>query len=365
MIRRWILLVLAWMVIQGLAAAGNASAFMRGDAWVESEPGIRLFVREVRASVTEEMGVPVLLIHGGGPGSLANFDLAVPAYSVAEDIAIVGHVVYLMDVRGFGNSAKPAAMDSTDELTPPVVSSSEAVKDISAVVSWIIRRSKEKKVALLGLGAGGHWAAMYTVKNSDKVSHLILLNAMYGVKAPWPMGKTFADPRNPDTFNPTAGAYRMLDAAGIMAEWDREIPVEDKSKWHDPRVTVAYLNLALAGDATANTRKPPSIRIPGAVFKEHFEMSQGKKFWDAKDILVPTLYVRGTRDPWSRPEDLQALNTELVHAPRKQVVVIHEATHFLHLDRPEKGRAPFIHEVLVFLGNRQPSDKVEQKTPGK
>jgi len=363
--RRFIILILAGMTIQGLAAAGVASAFLRGDAWVQSEPGIRLFVREVRASTTEELGVPVLLIHGAGPGSLANFDPSIPSYSLAEDVASVGHVVYLMDVRGFGNSARPAALDSKDESTTPAVSSDEAVKDISAVVNWILERSRESKVALVGLGAGGHWAALYTVKNGDKVSHLVLLNVLYGVKAPWPMGKTLADPKNPDAFNPSAGAYRLVDGAGLMAEWDGDIPVEDKSKWHDPRVTVAYVRLALAGDATANTRKPPSIRIPQAVFKEHFEMSQGKKFWDAKDIVVPTLYVRGTRDHWSRPEDMQALNAELVNAPRKEIVVIHDATHFLHLDRPEKGRAAFLQEMLVFLGNRQPAGKTSQKTPGK
>ena len=357
---QWIFLILTWITIQGIAVIDDALAFMRADSSVESAPGIALFVREVRASPTLEMGVPVLLIHGGGPGSLANFDLVVPGYSLAENIAAAGHVVYVMDVRGFGNSVKPAVMDSTDDSNPPAVSSSEAVQDISAVVNWILRRSSGNKVALLGLGAGGHWAALYTVKNSDKVSHLILLNTLYGVKAPWPLGKTFADPRTPDVFNPSAGAYRLIDAAGLLAEWDMEIPVKDKSQWHDPRVTVAYVNLALAGDKTANTRKPPSIRIPAAVFKEHFEMSQGKKFWDAKDILVPTLYVRGTRDRWSRPEDLQALNAELTHAPRKQVVIIHEATYYLHLDRPEKGRAPFVHEVLVFLGNGPPADKVEQ-----
>jgi pimeloyl-ACP methyl ester carboxylesterase len=360
-----VLLFLAGMTIQGLAAAGVASAFVRGDAWVESEPGIRLFVREVRASMTEELGVPVLLIHGGGPGSLANYDPMVPSYSLAEDIASIGHVVYMMDVRGFGNSTKPAAMNSNDESTPPAVSSGEALHDVSAVVKWIIGRSRESKVALVGAGAGGYWAALYAVKNSDKVSHLAMLNTMYGVKAPWPMGKPFADPQNPDVFNPAAGAFCLVDAAGLMADWNKAIPVEDKSKWHDPRVTVAYVKLALAGDATANMRKPPSIRIPQAVFKEHFEMSQGKKLWDAKDIVVPTLYVRGTLDHWSRPEDLQALNAELVNAPGKQIVVIHEATHFLHLDRPEKGRAAFIQELLVFLGNRQPADKAKQKTPKK
>ncbi len=363
MVRR-ILFILIWVAIYGLAASGDAVAFMRGDFSVVSEPGIELFVREVRASPTLEIGVPVLLIHGAGPGSLANFDLAVPGYSLAENIAGAGHVVYLMDVRGFGNSVRPASMDSTEDAAPPAVNSGEAVKDISAVVDWILKRGRGTKVALFGLGAGGHWASMYTVNHNDKVSHLILLNTMYGVKAPWPWGKTFADPRNPEAFNPSAGACRLISAADLMAEWDSEIPIKDKAKWHDPRVTVAYVNLALAGDKTANSRKPPSLRVPAGVFKDHFEMSQGKKFWDAKDLLVPTLYARGTRDRWSRPEDLQALNTDLVRAPRKQVIVIHEATSYLHLDRPEKGRAPFIHEVLLFLDNMQPADRME-KAPGK
>jgi pimeloyl-ACP methyl ester carboxylesterase len=361
MMRQLISMILAGMTILGLAAPGDVSAFFRADAWVDSEPGIQIFVREIRASMNEEVGTPVLLIHGGGPGSLPNFDPAVPNYSLAEDIASVGHIVYMMDVRGFGNSSKPAALDSTDAKAPPAVSSDEAVKDISAVVDWILRRSRESKAAIVGLGAGGNWAALYTTKNSDKVSHMVLVNALYGVKAPWKPGKAFEDPKNPGAFNPWAGAFFLADARGLMADWDGAIPGGDKSQWRDPRVAVAYVKLALAGDATANTRTPPGIRIPGAFRKEHLEMSQGKKFWDAKDILVPTLYLRGTLDDWSRPEDLQTLHAELVNAPQKQFVVIHDATHFLHLDRPEKGRAAFIQELLVFLGNRLPADKAGKK----
>jgi pimeloyl-ACP methyl ester carboxylesterase len=359
--RRLIPMILAIMAVQGLLAAGEASAFFRADAWVDSEPGIRIFVREIKVSMKEEVGSPVLLIHGGGPGSLPNFDPTVPNYSLAEDIAGAGHDVYMMDVRGFGHSTRPKAMDITDEKAPPAVPSDEAVKDISAVVDWILRRSRESKTALVGLGAGGHWAALYTTKNSDRVSHLVLLNALYGTRAPWKKGKAFEDPKNPGAFNPGTGAFFLADARGLMADWDGAIPGGDKSQWRDPRVAVAYVTLALAGDATAKTRTPPSIRIPGAFRKEHFEMSQGKKYWDAKDILVPTLYVRGTLDDWSRPEDMQSLHKELVNAPQKQFVVIHDATHFLHLDRPEKGRAAFIQELLVFLGSRQPADKAGKK----
>jgi len=86
-------------------------------------------------------------------------------------------------------------------------------------------------------------------------------------------------------------------------------------------------------------------------------MARGKKLWDARDIRVPTLYARGTLDHWSRPEDLQALHAELVNAPSRQFIVLHGATHFLLLDRPEKGRAAFIHELLLFLGDRPPGEK--------
>ena len=200
-------------------------------------------------------GLPCSSSTEAARGAFPNFDPTIPNYSLAEDIASVGHIVYMMDVRGFGNSTKPAALDSTDAKAPPAVSSDEAVKDISAVVDWILRRSRESKAALVGLGAGGNWAALYTAKNSDKVSHLVLLNVLYGVKAPWKPGKAFEDPKNPGAFNPAAGAFFLADARGLMADWDGAIPGGDKSQWRDPRVAVAYVKLALAGDATANTAR--------------------------------------------------------------------------------------------------------------
>jgi len=345
---RFILIILAVTVLQGLLAAAESRAFFRAESFVESEPGVRIFVREIKASVKEEQGSPVLLIHGVGPGSVPHFDTAVPHYSLAEDIAGAGYFVYLMDVRGFGKSAGKATEAGSDE----------AVKDISAVVDWILRRSRDNRVALVGLGAGGHWAARYTVKNPDRVRRLVLLNTLYGVKAPWPAGKAFEDPKRSGLFDPSAGGAILADAAGLTADWDRAIPVADKSKWRDPRVAQAYVKLALA-DAP-----PGGLRIPVAHLREHFEAAQGKKLWDARDIRVPTLYARGTLDHWSRPEDLQALHAELVNAPARQFIVLHGATHFLLLDRPEKGRAAFIHEMLQFLADRPHAEETQQRGKG-
>jgi len=82
----------------------------RDDFTVESEPDIRLFVREIRHS-TSRGNVPVVLVHGARVSGIASFDLAVPGGSVAEDLALAGHRVFVMDARGYGRSTRPAEMN--------------------------------------------------------------------------------------------------------------------------------------------------------------------------------------------------------------------------------------------------------------
>ena len=77
-------------------------------------------------------------------------------------------------------------------------------------------------------------------------------------------------------------------------------------------------------------------------------MARGKKSWDAHDIRVQTLHVRGTRDHWSRPEDVEALKRDLINAPAF-FRSISDGTHFPFLDRPEHGRTVFLKLVVDFL----------------
>ncbi|MEI2578539.1 hypothetical protein [Mastigocladopsis repens] len=51
-------------------------------------------------------------------------------------------------------------------------------------MDWIRQREQGQKVALVGWATGGHWAGMYTGSNNEKVSHLVMLNSLYGVNAP-------------------------------------------------------------------------------------------------------------------------------------------------------------------------------------
>ncbi len=323
------------------------SSFLREDFFVNSEPKIRIHVREVLFGKSQK--IPLLLLHGGGGAGVASFDVDVPGYSVAEDLARAGHPVYLMDVRGFGDSTKPPGLENASPDAEPQTSAEEAVKDIDAAIDQIRRRNKVKKVAVFGWASGGHWLGLYASKNKRKVSHLVMLNAIYGVNAPWDLREAFEDKERLGTFNTKAGAFRLANAKGLVASWENAIPIENKDEWRDPQVAKFYVEKTLASDSTANTRTPPSVRIPRAFQREAFDMSLGKKLFDAADIRVPTSVIRGELDHWSRPEDILALEKELTNAPRTKFVIIPNATHFVFIDRPERGRSRLIQEITSFL----------------
>ena len=327
---------------------GTSTSVRREDVYVTSDPGVQIFVREVLPTNRENTGNPVLLIHGGGSAGLSNFDLDVPEYSLAATLAAAGHAAYILDVRGFGRSTRPASFDLPFEEAPPAVPVEEAVRDIQAVVEWIRSRNDGGHVALFGWATGGHWAGMYTSQQHDAVSHLIILNSLYGVDAPWQYRERFEDSESPGEYDRNAGD-RVVTAEQLTANWDRTIPVEDLSQWRDPAVALAYQRAAFEHDPTSHTRTPPSLRIPGAFRREAYYLSRGHKYWDAANIQVPTLIMRGEHDHWSRSVDVEVLAAELVNAPHVETVMIPGGTHFLFLDRPERGRDRFIQTVLAFL----------------
>jgi pimeloyl-ACP methyl ester carboxylesterase len=170
---------------------------IRRDFYIPSDHGVQIFVREVRPRRFEKQGVPVILIHGARPSGAAWFDLDVPGGSLAADIAVAGHAVFVPDIRGFGRSNKPPAMNDPPEKNPPLVRSPEAVRDIEAVVEWVGKEHHLQRVAVLGWATGGHWAGYFATLHPDRISHLILCNTLYGASSPWPLEKSLQDPVHP------------------------------------------------------------------------------------------------------------------------------------------------------------------------
>jgi pimeloyl-ACP methyl ester carboxylesterase len=236
-----------------------------------------------------------------------------------------------------------------------LVRSNDAARDIGAVVDAICRRRGVARVALFGWATGGQWAGYYASAYPGKVSALILLNSLYRGSSQQPLigrGTDSEDPAHPGRFNEAScGAYRLSDAASLLRPWDRSIPGEDKSQWRDPAVAKAYVEASLASDPSSQSRTPPSFRSPCGAMEDSFYLAVGRQLWDASLITAPTLIVASGRDFWSRPEDRENLAADLVHSPKVKVVVIPDATHFVHLDRPDRGRTELLKTIDAFLKN--------------
>ena len=332
---------------------GVEAQVRRTDHRVPGDPGISLFVRHV--APVQAGGAPVLLVHGARVPGLASFDLPVAGGSLAADLALAGHDVYVMDARGYGASTRMPEMQRPVSSGPALGRSSEIVRDIAAIVEWIRARQRGAAPVILGWATGGHWAGHYASLYSDRISGIILLNTLYGGTPQHPSlgrGSDLEDPNRPGAFNGAAyGAYRLSTAPSLLAPWDRSIPIENKSEWRLQQVADAYVAAAMASDPTSNERSPASFRAPAGAMEDSFYLATGRQLWDASLIRCPVLAIRSGRDFWSRPEDIVVLSRHLVHAPAR-TITIPDATHFVHLDRPERGRARLLEEVLDFLGQR-------------
>jgi pimeloyl-ACP methyl ester carboxylesterase len=347
--------LLCLCILAAISVRAQRTEVLRHDSFVASDPGIRIFVREVIATGNRHR-MPILLIHGARVPGLASFDLDAPGGSLASDLAERGFAVYVMDVRGYGRSTRPQEMEEPPSEHAPLVRSNEAAHDIGAVVDWI-NKGHPRRVALLGWATGGQWAGYYASYNPGKTSALILLNSLYGGSSTHKLigpGSDLEDPSHPGQFNfANCGAYRLNDEHSLLAAWDRNIPVNDKNAWRDPRVAHTYVQAALDSDATSSARTPPSFRSPCGALEDSFYLAAGRQLWDASLITEPTLILASELDFWSRPADRQLLAAHLVHAPRVKTVVLPQATHFVHLERPEHGRRQLLEEISSFLSESE------------
>lgn len=343
-------------LLAGVAAAMTISStaiaepLLRQDFEIVSDPGVRIAVREVRNGAGKS-GVPVVLVHGARVSGIPSFDLPVPHGSLAAELASAGYPVYIVDLRGYGASSRPG--QDQPPAGEPLARSEEVVRDLRAVVQAVRSRARVEQVAIAGWATGGHWAGMYASREPAKVSHLVIYNSLYGAHAGHPTlgpGSDLADRKHPDRFDAARfGAYRFNTAASLLSSWDASIPTEDKTAWRDPAMVEAYQREALASDPSSGTRNPPSFRAPSGAMADSFELASGRKLWSAETITARVLLLRSERDFWSRPEDMSALARDLPNAASVRAVTLPGATHYVHLDRAERGRTQLLDELRRFL----------------
>jgi len=142
-------LLVIWLV----STSANAQRILSETFMIAAaDPGMQLHVRnrhlEGRDSFPGER--VVLFVHGATYPSETVFDIDLPGGSWAEHVARNGYDVYLVDVRGYGRSTRPAAMDAPPAENPPFATTTDAVKDVGSAVDFIRKRRGISKLNLVG-----------------------------------------------------------------------------------------------------------------------------------------------------------------------------------------------------------------------
>lgn len=303
---------------------------------------IKLYVRnKYPASISQFPSERIVLfVHGSTFPAESVFDLSLNGMSWMDYIAGHGYDVYFVDLRGYGRSTRPTAMDQPADKNPPLVRTESAVQDVSTVVDFIRKRRGVDKINLLGWSWGATIMATYATRSST-VRKLVLL-------APAWIRNTATLIDRADTL----GAYRVVQEDAVKTRWLTGVP-EDKTAdliptgWFE-----ACLASAFACDPWGAKQKPRKLRVPNGTLQDTRDYwSAGRSYYEPEKIRVPALIMVGEWDQENPPFMAQAVFGKLINTPYKQMVQIDEATHTMML---EKNRMQVFRAVQAFLDDAAP-----------
>ena len=305
---------------------------------VPSEPGIEIYVRNKRPADLSAFRPErtVLFVHGATYPAHTSFDLKLDGMSWMDYIAARGYDVYLLDLRGYGRSTRPKEMDEAPEANPPIVRGTAAVKDISAVVDFILACHGIARLNLLGWSWGTTLMATYTTQNPGKVERLVLYAPAWIRTTP-----SLSRPPGP------LGAYRAVAREQAKTRWLTGVPEDKKATLIPPGWFDAWADATFATDPVGAKMNPPVIRAPNGVQQDGDEFfAAGRPYYDPAKITTPTLLVHAEWDRDTPAYMAQTLFPLLVNAPGKRYVQLPEGTHTIMM---EKNRLMLFEAVQAFL----------------
>lgn len=298
-------------------------------------PGIHLYIRNKRPKeLTVSPDRILLYVHGATYPSETAFDLQLDGMSWMDYIAAHGWDVYLVDLRGYGQSTRPPEMDQPARDNAPIVTTDVAVRDVGAAVDYIMKRRNVSKVNLLGWSWGTAIMASYTAANNDKVNKLVLYAPGWLRSTPSLIGG-----------EGPLGAYRTVVRENARKRWLTGVPEDKQADLIPAGWFEAWTDATWATDPKA--KESGQLRAPNGVIQDTREYwVAGKPYYDPANIRVPTLLIKAEWDQDTPAYMAQALFPLLKNAPVKRMVEIGEGTHTVIM---EKNRMQLFREVQLFL----------------
>lgn len=327
----------ACAVLAGCASAPHGTNTLMTETLMipGGDPGVHLQLHNKRPADTAAFPAEriVLFVHGATYPGRAGFDIDLPGGSWMDYAARRGFDAYCVDVRGYGGSTRPPAMEQPPADNPPFADTKDAVRDIAAAVDFILKRRGASKLNLVGWSWGTTIVGGYAAQNPDKVHKLVLYAPLWTLKTPPPVAG--------------AGSYRAVSRDAARARWVRAIPearIEEilPAEWFDK-----WWEAALATDPAGAKQSPPVVRAPNGVIKDINECwAKGAPTWDPTAIKSPTLIILGEWDQDTPPYMAQDVFSKLTNAPYRRLELLSEGTHMMVL---EKNRMRLIEQVQRFL----------------
>ena len=309
------------------------------------DPGIKLYVRNKRPESIKTFSPErtLLYVHGATYPSETAFDLALDGVSWMDYIARQGWDVYLVDIRGYGRSTRPAEMDEPPEANAPIVGTDVAIRDVGAAVDHILERRGFNRLNLLGWSWGTTIMASYAAQNNDKVNRLVLYAPLWLRTAP---AATAAASTG------KLAAYRTVTVDAARKRWLTGVAPQKQADLIPPGWFEAWAEATFLTDPVGNAQTPPVLRAPNGVISDVTNFwSAGKPLYDPSQIRAPVLLIQAEWDADTPAYMSQALFARLVNARWKRYVVIGEGTHTVIM---EKNRMQLFREVQAFLEEAQP-----------
>jgi pimeloyl-ACP methyl ester carboxylesterase len=275
----------------------------------------------------------LLFVHGNTISGDVAFDLDHANCSLMRYFGRAGWDTFTFDIEGYGRSTRPLVMDAPSAFpeSKAPIHTEVAVDNVERVVEFITNLRGVDKVHLLGFSMGAsRTAPIYTIRHPEKVTKLVLVAPGYkslGVA---------------ETFRDRADAFETK-----VKIWLSEVSLKGWSPFGSTEAIIVPGALEAVRDAAAAS-DPKSGELGGqrrSPLGRLVDMLRAEAQFDASQITVPTLVIRGVHDTFATKKDSRLLVDEL-GSEIKLYVEIRDASHFLQY---EKGNVQYFEALKAFL----------------
>ena len=309
------------------------------DYYITYKNGLKIHLKEKKVANAKQSKV-IVLINPLSIPSLEAFD--VPGYSVMDTLAKSGFDVWGIDFIGQGKSSYPPEMLTNPAPTGLIIlQAKDTVPQLNKAINYIVQKTGNKSVAMLGWSWGSVVAAMYAINHPKQVDHLVLYGAMYSFALSESAQKLFIKPYEAidhHTFSTTLPAYQNISWKIIENHWKMMINNNNSIATQDAFTAVGNTYCKIDSHPFIKN----TVRRPIGPMKDLYSIWNNQPIYDTNKLTVPTMVIYGDQDIFADPN----LYSKLANVKIKQEVKLKEATHWLIY---EKSRSQFNDMVIKFL----------------